>query len=221
MTLARAQTEPDRASRFIEALAIPWVDKTIAVIAVLPNAVELYHRYTGGNLTFPRAVLGVQSLVLIVTMVFRRTPTRVTPNPWFWVLAFVASYGILVFTGFAPNGVPLVPPVVPAILAVLSTAVLVYARLSLGRSIGFVPANRGIVSRGAYRFVRHPIYTGIFIAMLAFVLRSYSPLNLLMASTIVVLFMIKSVVEERFLRADPEYAAYLQRVRHRWLPGIA
>jgi len=221
MTLARAQTEPDRASRFIEALAIPWVDKTIAVIAVLPNAVELYHRYTGGNLTFPRAVLGVQSLVLIVTMVFRRTPTRVTPNPWFWVLAFVASYGILVFTGFAPNGVPLVPPVVPAILAVLSTAVLVYARLSLGRSIGFVPANRGIVSRGAYRFVRHPIYTGIFIAMLAFVLRSYSPLNLLTASTIVVLFMIKSVVEERFLRADPEYAAYLQRVRHRWLPGIA
>ncbi len=221
MTLARAQTEPDRASRFMEVLAIPWVDKTIAVIAVLPNAVELYHRYTGGNLTFPRAVLGVQSLVLIVTMVFRRTPTRVTPNPWFWLLAFVASYGILVFTGFAPNGVPLVPPVVPAILAVLSTAVLVYARLSLGRSIGFVPANRGIVSRGAYRFVRHPIYTGIFIAMLAFVLRSYSPLNLLTASTIVVLFMIKSVVEERFLRADPEYAAYLQRVRHRWLPGIA
>jgi len=205
----------------MEVLAIPWVDKTIAVIAVLPNAVELYHRYTGGNLTFPRAVLGVQSLVLIVTMVFRRTPTRVTPNPWFWLLAFVASYGILVFTGFAPNGVPLVPPVVPAILAVLSTAVLVYARLSLGRSIGFVPANRGIVSRGAYRFVRHPIYTGIFIAMLAFVLRSYSPLNLLTASTIVVLFMIKSVVEERFLRADPEYAAYLQRVRHRWLPGIA
>jgi len=205
----------------MEVLAIPWVDKTIAVIAVLPNAVELYHRYTGGNLTFPRAVLGVQSLVRIVTMVFRRTPTRVTPNPWFWLLAFVASYGILVFTGFAPNGVPLVPPVVPAILAVLSTAVLVYARLSLGRSIGFVPANRGIVSRGAYRFVRHPIYTGIFIAMLAFVLRSYSPLNLLTASTIVVLFMIKSVVEERFLRADPEYAAYLQRVRHRWLPGIA
>jgi protein-S-isoprenylcysteine O-methyltransferase Ste14 len=60
---------------------------------------------------------------------------------------------------------------------------------------------------GAYRLVRHPIYTGIFMAMLAFVLRSYSPLNLLMASTIVVLFMVKSVVEERFLRADPEDAA--------------
>ena len=58
-------------------------------------------------------------------------------------------------------------------------------------------------------------------AMLSFVLRSYSPLTLLMASTIVVLFMIKSVVEERFLGADSEYAAYMQRVRSRWIPGIA
>jgi protein-S-isoprenylcysteine O-methyltransferase Ste14 len=57
--------------------------------------------------------------------------------------------------------------------------------------------------------------------MLSFVLRSYSPLTLLMASTIVVLFMIKSVVEERFLGADSEYAAYMQRVRSRWIPGIA
>jgi hypothetical protein len=37
-------------------------------------------------------------------------------------------------------------------------------------------------------------------------------LNLLLAATIVVLFMIKSVVEESFLRGDPEYIAYLQRV---------
>jgi len=36
----------------------------------------------------------------------------------------------------------------------------------------------------------------------------------------IVLFMIKSVVEENFLRADPEYAAYMQRVRWRWIPGI-
>jgi len=39
------------------------------------------------------------------------------------------------------------------------------------------PANRGIVSTGAYRFVRHPIYTGIFIALAGFLLRSYTSLN--------------------------------------------
>src|SRR5256885_12633022 len=52
-----------------------------------------------------------------------------------------------------------------------------------------VPANRGIVTRGAYKFVRHPVYTGAFTAMLSLVLRSYSRLNLLLATIIVILFM--------------------------------
>jgi len=34
-------------------------------------------------------------------------------------------------------------------------------------------------------------------------------------------FVLKSVVEESFLRSDPKYADYMQRVRWRWLPGIA
>ena len=203
-------------------LSIPWVDKTIAIVAVTPNVIELYHRYTNASLTFPRAVLGIQVFILIITMVIRRTPVSVTPNPWFWLLAFVATYGVMAFTAFIPSGVPIVPVVVPNALAVISGVVFIYARLSLGRSIGFVPANRGIVTRGAYKFVRHPVYTGAFLAMLALVLRSYSRLNLLFAATIVVLFMVKSIVEEYFLkRDDPAYAAYVQRVRWRWIPGIA
>jgi protein-S-isoprenylcysteine O-methyltransferase Ste14 len=205
----------------MEVLTTPWVDKTIAIVAVVPNAIELYRRYTGGSLSFPRAVLGIQVFILIVTMVLRRPPVKVTPNPWYWLLAFVASYGLLFVNAFGWTGRPIAPPIVTNGLALLSAAIFIYARLSLGRSIGLVPANRGIVTRGAYRFVRHPIYTGLFVGMVAFVLRSYAPQNLLMATTIVVLFMIKSVVEERFLRADPEYAAYLQRVRRRWIPGIA
>ena len=35
------------------------------------------------------------------------------------------------------------------------------------------------------------------------------------------LIMIRSVVEERFLGEDAEYAAYLKQVRWRWFPGIA
>jgi len=221
MKSAQVPTEPPRRSRFMEMLSTPWVDKTIAVVAVLPNAIELYHRYSSSGLSLPRAVLGIQVLILIVTMVIRRTPVRVTPNPWFWLLAFVATYGIFTFNAFAPRGVPLAPPAVTNVLAIVSGAIFIYARLSLGRSIGFVPANRGIVTTGAYRFVRHPIYTAVFLAMVSVVLRSYSPLNLIAAATIVALFMIKSIVEERFLSDDPEYAAYLRGVRWRWIPGVA
>ena len=31
-----------------------------------------------------RAVAGIQTIILVITMVFRRTPVRVTPNPWYW-----------------------------------------------------------------------------------------------------------------------------------------
>ena len=70
-------------SRFMQFLTTPWVDKTIAVIAVTPNSLELYHRYTDTNLTFVRGVLGIQVIILVITMVLRRTPVRVTPNPWY------------------------------------------------------------------------------------------------------------------------------------------
>jgi protein-S-isoprenylcysteine O-methyltransferase Ste14 len=106
-------------------------------------------------------------------------------------------------------------------LAILAAVILIVARISLGRSIGFVPANRGIVSTGAYGVVRHPIYTGIFVALAGFIVRSYTPVNLALAATLILLFMIKSVVEEHVLKVDAEYADYMRRVRWWWLPGIA
>ena len=205
----------------MEFLTTPWVDKTIAVVAITPSVIELYHRYTDVNLNFVRAVAGIQTIILVITMVFRRTPVRVTPNPWYWLLAFVATYGIVAFYAFAPHGRPIVPIIVPSVLVLISAAIMIYARVTLGRSIGFVPADRGIVTRGPYKFVRHPIYSGGFVALLAFILRLYSPLTLLLAVILVGLLMLKSVIEERFLRDNPEYAAYMKQVRHRWIPGIA
>ena len=205
----------------MEFLTTPWVDKTIAVLAVIPTSIELYRRYTSDNLSFPRAVLGIQGFILIITMVLRRTPVKVTPNPWYWLLSFVATYGLIAVNAFSWNGRPIVPSIVTNVLAVLSAVIFIYARLSLGRSIGLVPANRGIVTRGAYRYVRHPIYSGLLVAMIALVLRSYAPSTLLAVLFIIVLFAIKSVVEERFLSADPAYAAFMQRVRYRWIPGVA
>jgi len=99
--------------------------------------------------------------------------------------------------------------------------ILLYALLSLGRNIGFIPAQRKVVTKGAYGFVRRPIYTGTFVSLFAFVLRSYSPLNLTMAVVLIGLLMFRGIVEEQFLRENADYAAYLKEVRWRWFPGIA
>ncbi len=206
---------------FMDLLVIPWVDKTIAIVASLPFAFELYRRWVVGHVNFPRAVLGLQLFIIIVLMVLRTTPVRVTPNPWYWLLAFLTTYATLGFSAFAGQGESLISPIVGNGVAIVSVIIIVYSLLSLGRNIGFIPAQRKVVTRGAYRFVRHPIYTGSFVSLFAFVLRSYSLLNLTMAVVLIALIMLRGVVEERFLREDPGYAAYLQEVRWRWFPGIA
>jgi protein-S-isoprenylcysteine O-methyltransferase Ste14 len=93
--------------------------------------------------------------------------------------------------------------------------------MSLGRSIGLLPAQRKLVSQGAYRYMRHPIYTGVFFAYLAMTLARYSLFNATLFATGAGLFVLKSFVEEEFLRKDPGYAAYMKAVPWRWFPFIA
>jgi protein-S-isoprenylcysteine O-methyltransferase Ste14 len=205
----------------MDLLVIPWVDKTFAIVATIPFVVELYRRWVVGHVNFPRLVLGLQLLVIIVVMVLRTAPVRVTPNPWYWLLAFVTTYATLGFSAYAEQGVTLVSPIIGNSVAIVSVIIIVYSLLSLGRNIGFIPVQRKIVTRGAYHFVRHPIYTGTFVSLLAFLLRAFSMLNMTMAAALIASLMLRGVIEERFLREDPGYAAYLREVRWRWFPGIA
>src|SRR6516225_10568249 len=115
----------------MEQLAIRRVDKRIAIVATIPFVIELYHRWVVGKVNFPRAVLGIQLLVIIVVMVLRTAPVRVTPNPWYWLLAFVTTYATLGFSAFAGQGVSLISPVPGNAMAMVSVIILVYALLSL------------------------------------------------------------------------------------------
>jgi protein-S-isoprenylcysteine O-methyltransferase Ste14 len=201
-------------------LLIPAVDKTIAVVACLPLVWLVYLRFQAFGVDLPRLTLAINILVVVGTMLARRAPVRVTPNPLFWLLAFVATYWQLLTIGIMSRGHPIAPNWVTDGLAILSVGIIVWARLSLGRNIGFVPAQRTIVTHGAYRYMRHPIYTGIFVSVFAVALRSYTPSNALLLALGIFWLVIKSFVEEYFLRRDPEYAAYLEHVRWRWLPGV-
>jgi protein-S-isoprenylcysteine O-methyltransferase Ste14 len=137
------------------------------------------------------------------------------------VTAFVATYWSFMTLGVTEKGVPIAPIAVTHGLALASLVVAVCARVSLGRNIGFVPAQRELVTSWAYAVVRHPIYAGLFLSLAGFVLRAYSPLNLLIAVINAGLFVVKTFMEEDFLGEDPTYARYMERVRYRWVPGIA
>jgi protein-S-isoprenylcysteine O-methyltransferase Ste14 len=202
-------------------LMTPWVDRTIAVVAVIPFVWLTYIRLQSFGFDVPRVALLLQGLLFIGTMVVRKNAARISTNPWLWLLTFVETYWIVLAFAIMRRGQPITPYWASGSLATLGAAVMIWARLSLGRSIGLVPALRTLVTHGAYRYVRHPIYLGGSLIFVANALSAYSPLNVTVVALGVFWFVLKSVAEESFLRSDPAYADYMERVRWRWIPGIA
>jgi len=88
---------------------------------------------------------------------------------------------------------------------------------SLGRSFGIAPADRGLVTDGAYRWVRHPMYAGELLSFVAVTLSNPIPWNGILLIAIIIVFLLRIGWEERILKG---YAEYCRRVRWRLLPGI-
>ncbi len=157
--------------------------------------------------------------LVVILMIVRRPAGDVDRR---WSARIVTTLSIV--------GPPLVRPLstpaagsIDTITAMISSAGLgleVVSKLVLGRSFGLVPANRGIVCTGPYRYVRHPIYLGYLVTHGAFLLANPSLWNLAMLGAADVALMLRAVYEERTLERDRLYLVYEMRVRWRVLPGI-
>ena len=101
-----------------------------------------------------------------------------------------------------------------------ASLVVIAGKLSLGRSFGLMPANRGVVSTGLYRLVRHPIYMGYLITHVGFVAANPTLWNVLTLVGADIALLVRAVCEEQTLARDAAYRDYQQQVRWRVLPGI-
>jgi len=92
--------------------------------------------------------------------------------------------------------------------------------LSLRRSFGVAPANRGVRDHGMYRLVRHPIYLAELTLILGVVIASPTVGNLLLWLCECGLQFARALAEEQLLSKDPAYVVYRAQVRYRLLPGV-
>ena len=208
-------------SKLNRILGMPLVDRAIAIVALLPFALQIWWVLHAPSIPVEYLLLVIVLAMLVVNLLIRRPPRRVTPNPLFWLITFSVTYWPFYAAAFYTAGIRVAPAAVSIMVSAVGVVISIWARFSLGRNFGFVPAERQIVANGAYRFVRHPIFTGIFILIVANDLAAFSWRNFALSVIWVGLFVIKSLVEESFLSEAVEYSAYKSRVRWRWIPGIA
>jgi protein-S-isoprenylcysteine O-methyltransferase Ste14 len=111
---------------------------------------------------------------------------------------------------------PLAGPTGVALCA-LGVGLAIWARVHLGRNWGMPMSrkeNPELVTTGPYRFVRHPIYSGILLAMLGSTLGA-SIIWLVPLVVSVAYFVYSARAEERLMleQFPAQYRAYMQRTK--------
>jgi protein-S-isoprenylcysteine O-methyltransferase Ste14 len=156
--------------------------------------------------------------VCVILFLRRRAPIGQGSAP---LGALVALAGT-----FAPY-LPISAPVAadnPTLLFVSSGLILaglgwsIVSLVCLGRCFGLFPEARGLVTRGPYRWLRHPLYLGELTAVLGLVVATASAAMLGLFLLLCGLQLWRSRLEEQVLaRTFPEYVEY-QRLTYHIVP---
>jgi protein-S-isoprenylcysteine O-methyltransferase Ste14 len=161
---------------------------------------------------------------------------RVRPGPggkdrWFRLLALPPILGHLVVAGLdvgrfgwsGPLPVSLHAAGLAGYVAGLGLAVWAVTTNRYFSPVVRIQAERGhrLVTRGPYRFVRHPGYVGALTAMVCGGVALGSWWSLLPLVPIAWLYLRRTAMEDRMLRGELDgYAGYAERVRYRLVPGL-
>lgn len=163
------------------------------------------------------ALLLTESLSVLLVLASQPPVTR-DWHPVALVTSLPATFYFLALD--LGEGVRLLPDSLSTGLMLAGALWQIFAKLSLGRAFGLLPAQRSIVTGGAYRVVRHPIYLGYLISHIGFFCAQASLRNLMVYGGLYALQWMRIEREERWLAHQDSYRIYQARVRWRILPGL-
>jgi protein-S-isoprenylcysteine O-methyltransferase Ste14 len=150
-------------------------------------------------------------------IVMRRPGSAMTTRPLDWLVALLGTtFPMFVFAG----GEPLLPPMIGTAIMSIGVMLVIWAKASLRHSFGMAAANRGPISEGPYRGIRHPMYAGYILVYMGFFLNNPLAWNTVVYILAIGFQIARILVEERVLTQDPKYADYRSHVLYRLVPGI-
>jgi len=208
----RAESFSPRTARFLRVVA-----NLIGATGAAFFALATLHHYQQTHSWVGAAFFAEQMWVVIAYLI--RRPARIASRRLDdWALAFGGTFaGVL----FRPDGVHTHWGVESGLVVqLIGLAICVLSFVTLGRSFGFVAADRGLVYRGPYAIVRHPIYASYVLLQAGYVLQSLSVRNALVMLVASGCNVGRTRAEDRVLATNESYSEYRSRVRWRLLPGI-
>lgn len=155
---------------------------------------------------------------VVVAYLVRRPAFVVSQKTLDWALAFGGTFGGVLFR--PSGGHPHWGVTAGLDLQVVGLMFCAVSFLSLGRSFGFAPADRGVKRRGSYAIVRHPIYASYVLLGVGYVLQSISLRNVIVLTFVIGCDVGRALAEERLLGSNASYNEYRSRVRWRLVPGV-
>lgn len=143
--------------------------------------------------------------------------TLICYAPWYALMAYVIPMGALDSAFFKNAEITKVVRMFLIILILLK----VWSVVTLGTKSSNL-TNRGIVTSGPYQWVRHPHYLSklIFwwIVLIPSAIGNYWLISGMIFWTTI--YVLRGLMEENFLKSDPEYQAYMKAVKWRFIPGV-
>jgi protein-S-isoprenylcysteine O-methyltransferase Ste14 len=202
----------------VQDIAVEMLIRATSAFLVGIFAYNAFNNWLADPTRITLLLMVVAECLTIGISLIARVPCRRDWNPVALLSSLVATYYFLAIQ--LTPGIRIVPEAIGVGMQIAGIVWQIFAKISLRQSFGLLPANRGVVSHGAYRVVRHPIYLGYFIADLGFLLTNFGIQNLLVYAALFALFGIRIAREEAFLSEDPAYVEYQSKVRFRVFPRI-
>lgn len=147
---------------------------------------------------------------------------RGTKGEWYVVVQFIL-FGLIaiapVVPGFPHWDTPwsTITLVLGFLLLAIGSVLVLLGLVNLGRNLSPLPhpkEDAQLVEQGAYKIVRHPIYSGIIQGALGYALLTASWFALVLTVILFFFFDLKSRREEKYLALRfSNYAAYRRRVK--------
>ena len=204
-------------ARFASGVVSDLVARAIVITLFSLMSANLFSDYLRTGHVTGLMLLVSEALVVVLTIIRRRT-SLVDRSADGVIATAVSLAGPPLVRAYGDSH--LVPDAATAIVSAAGVMIVIVGKMALGRSFGIAPANRGVVIRGPYLLVRHPIYAGYLLTHAAFLVAHPTPWNaavLLVADTALV---VRALIEERMLGTDVKYQSYCRRVGWHLVPGV-